>query len=176
MNKVSWNLILLLRYSGWIFLLLLLLLLFPGIWFNIIKMVKRITRISIFLVLIYYHVLEVGIARADVESELKGSAVSHYSSLLPCLKTYNFLMLDNRHLKVKMIPSPCRNSISEEEFSGSVCIFEDNWDVALYICVSKDDHLLPSSASWAGLKTEKGRDFTFTVSYGEIYSTLCTSR
>lgn len=85
---MSWNLFLLFKYSGWIFLLLLLLLLLPGIWFNIIKVVKRIPRISISLVLIYYHVLEVGTARANVESELKDSAVSQYSSFLHCLKTY----------------------------------------------------------------------------------------
>lgn len=74
--------------------------------------------------LIYYRVLEVGTARADVESELKDCAVSHYSAFLHCLKTYDFLMLDNRHLKVKTIPSPSRNSVSEEGFSGSVCILK----------------------------------------------------
>lgn len=171
MNEVSWNLFLLFRYSGWIFLLLLLLLVLPRIWFNITKIVKRIPRISISLVLIYYHILEVGTARANAESELKNSAVSHYCSFLHFLKTHNFLMLDNRHLKAKMIPSPSWYSILEEGFSGSVCILK-----ILYVCMSKDDYLLPSSVTWAGLKTEKGRDFTFTVACAEIYWTLCASR
>lgn len=35
--------------------------------------------------------------------------------------------------------------------------------------MSKDDYLLPSSAAWAGLETEKGRDFTFTFACAEIY-------
>lgn len=74
--------------------------------------------------LVYYHVLEVGTARANVESELKDDAVNHYSAFLHCLKSYSFLMLDNRHLKVKTISSPSRNSISEEGFSGSVCILK----------------------------------------------------
>lgn len=130
MNEMSWNLFLLFRYSGWIFLLLLLLLLLPGIWFNIIKIVKRIPRISISLVLIHYHVLEAGTARANVESELKDSAVNHYSTFLHCLKSYDFLMLDNRHLKVKIIPSPSRGRILRK------CLhFEGIWDaVGMSVC------------------------------------------
>lgn len=177
MKEASWNFFLLFRYSGWIFLLLLLLLLLPGIWFNIIKIVKRIPRISISLVLIYYHVLEMGTARANVESELQDGAVSHYSSFLHCLKTCNFLMLDNRHLKVKMIPSPSRNSISEQGFSGSVCallrIFERLHCMSVYPkMIISFPHLLLGQV-W---KQKKGRDFTFTVACVEIRSTFCTSQ
>lgn len=35
--------------------------------------------------------------------------------------------------------------------------------------MSRDDYLFPSSATWAGFKTEKGGDFTFTVACAEMY-------
>lgn len=75
-------------------------------------------------------------------------------------------MLDNRHLKVKMILSPSRNSISEEGFSGKLCILKI---FEMLYCESKDYYLLASSAAWAGLKIEEGRDFTFTIAYTEIH-------